>query len=262
MNILVCVKQIVNPDKIEYDSTTKTIKRSLQHLMNNPADLNALEFALKLKDIYPDSQIYTLSMGSLECREKIKELVELGVDDAILLSDKRLAGSDASSTAYALSFAIKTLGRFDLILCGEHSLDGETSIVPPQIAQYLGICHIASVVDINPKDEGTLEVVKKIENVMAKFEVKLPVLLSVKKDSNLVRFPKLSFMIRAHSYEPKVLTLDDLKDIDVKKVGLEGSKTAVDGFEEEMMESTSCKIYEQASASEIECLADIILKLI
>ncbi|WAM30730.1 electron transfer flavoprotein subunit beta/FixA family protein [Caldicellulosiruptor naganoensis] len=262
MNILVCVKQIVDPDKIEYNSTTKTIKRSSQHLMNNPADLNALEFALRLKDIFPDSRVYTLSMGSLECKEKVKELIELGVDEAILLSDKRLAGSDASATSYALSCAIETLERFDLILCGDHSLDGETSIVPPQIAEYLGICHIASVVDIKPKDKDTLEIVKKVENILAKFEVKLPMLLSVKKDSNFVRFPKLSFMIRALSYEPKVLSLDDLRDIDVKRIGLEGSKTAVDDFEKEKMESISCKIYEQGSISEIECIAEVILKFI
>lgn len=262
MNILVCVKQIVDPDKIEYNSTTKTVKRSAQHLMNNPADLNALEFALRLKDIFTDSRVYTLSMGALECKDKIKELVELGVDEAVLLSDKRLAGSDASATSYALSRAIESLGNFDLILCGEHSLDGETSIVPPQIAEYLGICHLTSVIDIKPKDQNTLEVVKKIENALAKFEVKLPVLLSVKKDSNCVRFPKLSFMIRALSYEPKILSLDGLKNIDVKRVGLEGSKTTVDEFEEEKMDNFSCEIFEQGSFKEIECIVDAVLRYI
>ncbi|WP_271629649.1 electron transfer flavoprotein subunit beta/FixA family protein [Caldicellulosiruptor sp. DIB 104C] len=262
MKILVCVKQIIDPDKIEYSPATKTVKRNPQHLMNNPADLNALEFALRIKDTFPDSRVYTLSMGALECKERIKELVELGVDEAILLSDKRLAGSDASATSYALSCAIESLGRFDLILCGEHSLDGETSIVPPQLAEYLGICHLTSIVDIKPKDQNTLEVVKKIENALARFEVKLPVLLSVKKDSNSVRFPKLSFMIRALSYEPKILSLDSLKNVDVKRIGLDGSKTAVDEFEEEKIENFSCEIFEQGSFKEIECIVDAVLKYI
>lgn len=262
MNILVCVKQVVDPDKIEYNPSTKTIKRSAQYLMNNPADLNALEFALRLKDVFEDSKVYTLSMGALECKDKLKELVELGADEAILLSDKRLAGSDASATSYALFCAIKSLGTFDLILCGEYSLDGETSIVPPQIAEHLGICHLTSVIDIKHRAQNTLEVVKKIDNILVKFEVKLPVLLSVKKDSNYVRFPKLSYMIKALSYEPKILTLDNLEDVDIKKIGLEGSKTAVDEFEEEKMDNISCEIFEQGSLKEIECVADAVLKYI
>lgn len=258
MNLLVCVKQIVEPDKIEYDSKTKTIMRNPAYLINNPADLNALEFALKIKDKINDAKITTLSMGALDCKNKIKELIELGADECYLLSDKRLSGSDASATSYALANAIRAMGRFDLILCGEYSLDGETSIVPPQIAEYLGMLHISSVVDMDISD-NILKIKKKIEQGFVVFEAKTPILMSVVKDSNKIRFPKLSFMLRAFQYEPNILTLEDLNSIDDRKIGLSGSKTAVEDFEEKLIIS-SCEIIEDDNEQKLDCIVETVLQ--
>jgi len=262
MKILVCIKQVVDPEKVEYNPQTKTIKRNAQYLINNPADLSALEFALRIKDVYKDVHITTLSMGPSECESKIKELIEVGCDSCVLLSDKRLAGSDAYSTAYALAKAIEKLGNFDLILCGESSLDGETSIVPPQIAEYLNIPHIAFASNIKVLELQRIEVERKVENTVFKFEVNLPALISVKKESSYLRLPKLSFMIKALSYTPQVLSLDDLENFDFSKVGAEGSKTSVDEFMEQNFEEVKCEIYEGIEDAQIECIADLVTRFL
>ncbi|BCS81315.1 electron transfer flavoprotein subunit beta/FixA family protein [Anaerocellum diazotrophicum] len=262
MKILVCIKQVINSDKIEYNAQTKTIKRSAQHLINNPADLSALEFALKIKDAYNDAYITTLSMGPDECKNKIKELIEVGCDSCVLLTDKRLVGSDAYSTAYALAKSIEKLGDFDLILCGESSLDGETSIVPPQIAEYLNIPHIASASDIKVLDTQRIEVERKLENQLFRFEVKLPALISVKKDSAYLRLPKLSLMLKALCYTPQIVNLADLENFDFSKVGIEGSKTLVNRFIEQSFDNNKCEIYENIDDSQIECIANIVMRLI
>lgn len=262
MKILVCIKQVVDPEKVEYNLQTKTIKRDVKYLINNPADLSALEFALKIKDIYKDVHITTLSMGPVECSEKLRELVEVGCDSCVLLSDKRLAGSDAFSTAYALAKAIEKLGNFDLVLCGESSLDGETSIVPPQIAEYLNLPHISGVYNLNVLDFEHIEVERKIKDLLVKFEVKLPALISVKKDSVSLRLPKLSFMIRALSYAPQILTADDLENFDFNKVGAEGSKTLVDSFFEQNYDNVRCEIYDEAEDAQIDCIADTVVRFL
>ncbi|ADQ40722.1 Electron transfer flavoprotein alpha/beta-subunit [Caldicellulosiruptor acetigenus I77R1B] len=262
MKILVCIKQVVDPEKVEYNAQTKTIKRNAQYLMNNPADLSALEFALRIKDVYKDVHITTLSMGPAECESKIKELIEVGCDSCVLLSDKRLAGSDAYSTAYALAKAIEKLGNFDLILCGESSLDGETSIVPPQIAEYLNIPHIAFASNIKVLDIERIEVERKLKNLLFRFEVKLPALISVKKDSAFLRLPKLSFMIKALSYTPQILSVDDFENFDFDRVGAEGSKTSVDSFVEQSFEDVKCEIYDGIEDAQIECIADLVTRFL
>jgi electron transfer flavoprotein beta subunit len=262
MKILVCIKQVVDPEKVEYNVQTKTIKRNVQHLMNNPADLSALEFALRIKDVNKDVHITTLSMGPVECESKIKELIEVGCDSCVLLSDKRLAGSDAYSTAYALAKAIEKLGNFDLILCGESSLDGETSIVPPQIAEYLNIPHISFATNIKVSDLQHVEIERKFKNQLFKLKVELPALVSVKKDSVFLRLPKLSLMIKALSYTPQIISLDDLENFDFSKVGAEGSKTSVNRFVEQSFEDVKCEIYEDIEDAQIECIANLVMRFL
>jgi electron transfer flavoprotein beta subunit len=92
----------------------------------NLTDKHALEAALQLKEQYGGHST-ALSMGPPQAEEALREALSMGIDRAILLSDKAFAGADTLSTAYTLSLAAKKIGSYDLILCGKESSDGMTA---------------------------------------------------------------------------------------------------------------------------------------
>ena len=62
----------------------------------------------------------------------------------MLLSDKRFAASDTLATSYVLGMGIRKIGKFDLILCGMRTTDGDTGQVGPQLAEELDLPYISA----------------------------------------------------------------------------------------------------------------------
>ena len=142
MKILVCIKQVPATQAVEVDPVTGVLKRDGVLSKINPYDLYALETALKLKQDHGGS-ITALSMGPGQARAALEEALWMGVDEGVLLSDRRFAGADVLSTSRTLSQGIEALGGFDLILLGRQTTDGDTAQVGPAIAQWLEIPHVA-----------------------------------------------------------------------------------------------------------------------
>ena len=76
----------------------------------------------------------------------------MGVDRAILLSDKAFAGADTLATSYVLAIAIKKIGEFDLILSGKQAIDGDTAQVGPGIAEWLSIPQLTYIRKLEVND--------------------------------------------------------------------------------------------------------------
>ena len=84
-------------------------------------------------------------MGIPKTAELLRETIAVGVDEAVLLTDKAFAGSDTLATSYTLSMGIKKLGDYDLIICGKQATDGDTAGVGPSLAEKLGVPHTTNV---------------------------------------------------------------------------------------------------------------------
>ena len=91
----------------------------------NPFDLNAIEEAVRLKERH-GGRVTAISMGPSGAEQALKDTIARGVSEAILLTDKKFAGSDTLATSYALSQAIKAMGDFGIVICGEKTVDGDT----------------------------------------------------------------------------------------------------------------------------------------
>ncbi len=133
MKIIVCIKQVPNTKEIRIDPETGTMIRKGIPSIINPDDKHALEFALSLKDQDSNVHITVLSMGPLQTKEALTECLCMGADSAMLLSDRKFGGADTWATAHTLSAAIKKLAPFDLILCGQQAIDGDTAQVVPKL---------------------------------------------------------------------------------------------------------------------------------
>ena len=227
MEILVCIKQVPGTSKVEVDSVTGVLKRDGVDSKMNPYDLYALETALRIKE-ERGGVIKVISMGPPQAKDVIREAYMMGADEGALVSDRKFAGADVLSTSYTISQGVKKMGKFDLILCGKQTTDGDTAQVGPEMAEYLGIPHIANVLNIVEIKEKSIIVEMDMANTIEVAQVKFPCLLTVDKDIYQPRLPSYRKKLATKDREIKMITLNDFEDKDEKKYGLNGSPTQVE----------------------------------
>ncbi|MFA7231260.1 MAG: electron transfer flavoprotein subunit beta/FixA family protein [Victivallaceae bacterium] len=225
MRIIVCIKQVPETKSVKMDEKTGTVIRKGVQAIINPLDLYAIESALILKEKY-GAETIALSMGPPQAVEALKEAMAMGINQAVLVSDKAFAGSDTWATAYILAAAIRKSGGGDLILCGERATDGDTGQVGPELAATLDLPVATYVNAIESIESGHCRVRRLVENGVEELNVQLPGVITVVKEVGEPRLPTLRGKLRAKAAEIKILTLAEL-DVDKKMIGLEGSPTRV-----------------------------------
>lgn len=231
LNIVVCIKQVPDPahfDKISLDTMTGSIKREGIPVITNPADRHALEEALRKKEEF-GGIVTALTMGPPQARKCIEDALAMGANRGAILCDAAFAGADTLSTARILAGGIRFLGDFDLILCGNETVDGSTGHVAVQLSEVLGIPHITCASRIDLVDEKTAVVRRDIENGYMKVEVKLPAVISVLKSINRHRLPTVAGIMEAAGKEIAELGLSIFESVGItgSELGLQGSPTRV-----------------------------------
>ena len=228
LNTIVCIKPVPDSrywDRISLDPETKLLRREGIPIIISPLDKNALEEALRIRE-ERGGKVTAISMGPPNTVEILASAYALGVDDAVLLTDRALVGADTLATAYALAGVIKKLGDFDLILLGNESLDGSTGQVGPQIAEFLDVPHVTNVSKIDFVNEKTLQARANIEHGHMTIETQLPAVLAVTREINEPRIPSAFGALWATEKEVREWSVDSI-DVDREKIGLSGSPTYV-----------------------------------
>ena len=224
-NIIVCIKQVPDTTEVKIDPETHTLIREGIPVIVNPFDLYAVEEGLRIKEKF-GGRVIAISMGPPQAEEALREVIAMGVDDAILLSDKTFAGSDTLATSLSLASAIRKIGDFDIILCGKQAIDGDTAQVGPGIAEWLDIPQAVFVRKISEIRDKSIIVEILREEGYEKLELPLPCLISVVKEINEPRLPSFRGKFRAKKYEIPVWTAKDLS-LEESEIGLAGSPTQV-----------------------------------
>ena len=227
LKIIVCVKQVPNTNEIKIDPVKKTlIREGVESILNND-DANALEEALKIKDKYPNTHITLITMGPPQAKDMLLECLAMGADDAVLLSDRALGGSDTWATSNALSAGIKNIGDYDIIFSGRQAIDGDTAQVAPQIAEKLGIPQVTYVTDFNiEEDLRSITVKRDLEDGYEVIKLETPCLLTAVKELNKPRYMSVRGIFDATKKEISTWSAKDI-NISTDKVGLEASPTNV-----------------------------------
>jgi len=205
LKMIVTIKQVPDTQKVSSDvmKPDGTINRNALPAIVNPDDLNALEEALKIKETL-GGKIIAVTMGPPKAAEALKECLFRGVDDVILLSDQKFAGADTQATSYALERTIVKIGNYDLVLCGQQAIDGDTAQVGPQLAQKLGLNQLTYVQKLIEINEKNITVNRLTENGHEIARSKLPLLLTLTAQANIPR-PQNAKLVMTY------------KNIDVKK---------------------------------------------
>jgi len=208
MNIIVCAKQVVDVSEMKIDSSTK--KPILQGVPQKISDIdkNAMEEAIKIKDKH-GGKITVLTVGPADAKERIKELLAMGADEGILIPypDKY----DYHVVSNLLTEAIKKIGEYDIILCGEASIDLFSGQIGPRLAGLLDIPQITYAQSVNAeKDKITAD--RNMGDKSVTTESSYPVLITVTKEINEPRLPSLMQILGAANKPINDWTVESLAD--------------------------------------------------
>lgn len=225
MKIIIPIKQVPETSNVKIDEKTGTLIREGVESIVNPLDLYAIETGIQLKE-ERGAEITVITMGPPSAERALKEAIAMGCDDGILISGKEFSGSDTWATSYAISQAVKKIGKFDLILTGERATDGETGQVGPGIASFLDLpvsTYTSRIVELT---EVSIVVERLVEEGYEMLRMPLPSLVSVVKEICFPRLPTLRGKQKANRAELAHWNADNM-DIDRSALGLNGSPTRV-----------------------------------
>ncbi|MDD2478661.1 MAG: electron transfer flavoprotein subunit beta/FixA family protein [Victivallaceae bacterium] len=225
MKIVLCLKQVPLASSVNIDPVTKRLLRENTAAVLNPFDYHAIEEAMRLKEKY-GAEVIALTMGPSKAETILREALAFGVDRAVLLSDRLFGGSDTWATSYIISLALKKFMPLDLVLCGRQAVDGDTSQVPAGIAAHLGLSQAYGVVKIENINHSKLTLKRMGTSGYERCEIKAPAVLSVAKELNIPRVPRLEGWLKAIEQKIEIF---DAEKLEAKNelIGLNGSPTRV-----------------------------------
>lgn len=213
MNIIICVKQVLNPEippgKFKIDPVTKkaVAPEGIPPVIN-PYDERAVELALRLKGKH-GGKITIVTVGDLSWGAIVKHALSMGADEGVIVSDAAFEGSDSFGIAYILSRAVQKIGNYHLILCARQSSDWEEGLVGTLLAENLSLPLVTLAEDIEVIDQG-LKVKRVTLNGHQMFTVSTPAVVTVSQEVGRPRLPSGWGIINASR---KQLPIWNAKDI-------------------------------------------------
>ncbi|HEX3670766.1 MAG TPA: electron transfer flavoprotein subunit beta/FixA family protein [Candidatus Cybelea sp.] len=222
------VKLVPDPNaEKRIDPQTKRIVRTGVETVLNPYDEYALEAALQLKErAGGESRVTVFSMAPEPLKETLRKALAMGADDAVILSDAGLEGSDVWASAYAIAAALRKL-EFDLLIVGGLTDDSSTGAVPGALAEHLGLPCVTNARKVDLA-EGALEVERETDVGYQTVRTPMPALLTTALTFGEPRYASLKGIMGAKKKTIAATALADLA-LDLP-VGTGGSKTELRDF--------------------------------
>lgn len=249
LKIVVTVKQVPDPNSNLTLEPDNTLSRDKEAVLD-PGDECGVEEGLQLKEAH-GGEVILVSMGPERAKDAIRKGLSMGADRGVLITDPQLAAADALLTARALAAAIKPETP-DLVLCATESYDGSTGMVPPMLAELLGMPQVSFAKKVEV-DGSTIKVHRQTADGYQVVEVSTPALISVTAGIAEPRYASLKGIMAARSKEIKQVglgelgidkgepaeTIEGLADAETRKAGsvIEDDGTAVDRIIQVLVEA-------------------------
>ncbi|MEA3201698.1 MAG: electron transfer flavoprotein beta subunit [Thermoplasmata archaeon] len=209
VNIVTLVKQSPDVEAVRIGANGAP-DLSAAGLKVSDYDKNAVEAAVQLKEKNAGTKVFALSLGGAKLEESIKEVLAMGCDEAVMLTDAAFAQADTAEKARLLALAVKKMGNVDLVIAAEESLDSHSGQTGPRVAEELGWPLVAYVTD-NLRLEGTtLKAEREVDEGIEEVEVQLPAVITVLESLNTPRLPALMQILQAKNKPKKTFSAADL----------------------------------------------------
>ena len=225
MKIVVCIKQVPDTTEVKINPQTGTLIREGVPSIMNPDDKGGLEFALQLKEKY-GAHVTVITMGLPQAEAILREALAMGVDRAILLTDRKLGGADTLATSSALAGALRTM-EYDIIITGRQAIDGDTAQVGPQIAEHLDLPQVSYLEHLDYDESSkTFTIRKQTEEGYQILEMQAPCLVTVLASAVKPRYMSVNGIVTSFDKEVEVWGADRI-DVPDDRIGKTGSPTSV-----------------------------------
>jgi electron transfer flavoprotein alpha subunit len=231
LTIISLIKQVPLPSEMRMGEDGLMERTKAKSIINIDCQFG-LEAGLQLKKQNPDARLIVCSMGPKSFETSLRKAISMGYDEAYLLSDRKLGGSDTYATGLAISTMLKHLGFTKnsndpfIILAGRQTSDGDTAHVPSQVAENIGIPQATFVESV--KADGTGNVIAKriIEGGYQILRLPIPCVISLTPTGIPPRKPSLAGAIKARKLEITTFGIDQI-GLGTEKIGIYGSPTIV-----------------------------------
>jgi len=208
VRVIVCAKQVFDLNGLKVDPNTRLLVTERVERKISDFDRNALEEALRIREKHGGT-VTVLTLGPPVAGEAAKQALNMGADDAYLIQGVETEELDSRATADVLAAAVKKVGEFDLVICGEASIDMYSAQVGPRLAERLGIPQVSHVRKVSVSGT-TVTAERDLEEAYETVEASMPLLLTVTKEINEPRIPTITMIIRASKKTAKTLVVSDL----------------------------------------------------
>jgi len=207
--IIVCLKQAIDVTQLKVDPATRQLITASAPRKISDFDKNALEEAIRIKEKVSGVEIFTVTVTSEDAKTVLREALAMGADKGYVIQDANFQNIDTSGTASVLAQAIRKIGEFDLIICGETSLDSFSGLVSAKLAELLSLPQITSVRQLSVEDD-IVTAERALEDAYETVRAKTPALASVTREINQPRIPSLMMIMKASKKEIVAWTAADL----------------------------------------------------
>jgi electron transfer flavoprotein alpha subunit len=231
LTIISLIKQVPLPGEMRMGEDGLMDRTRAKSIINIDCQFG-LEAGLQLKKQHPDARLIVCSMGPKSFETSLRTAIAMGYDDAYLLSDRKLGGSDTYATGLAISTMLKHLGFTKdskepfIILAGRQTSDGDTAHVPSQVAENIGIPQATFVESVRPDGSGNVIAKRIIEGGYQMLKLPIPCVISLTPTGIPPRKPSLSGAIKARNLKITTFGIDDI-GLGTEKIGINGSPTIV-----------------------------------
>jgi len=231
LTIISLIKQVPLPTEMRMGEDGLMDRTKAKSIINIDCQFG-LEAGLQLKKQFPDSRLIVCSMGPGSFEASLRTAVSMGYDEAFLLSDRKLGGSDTYATGLAISTMLKHLGFTKdskdpyIILAGRQTSDGDTAHVPSQVAENIGIPQATFIESVKFDDNGKVIAKRIIEGGYQILKLPVPCVISLTPTGIPPRKPSLSGAIKARNLKITTFGIEDI-GLGTEKIGINGSPTIV-----------------------------------
>ena len=218
MNIIVCIKQILDPEiparDFRVDSGKREAERGGANLVMNIFCENALETALQTRDAC-GGKITALCVGPPDAEDVLRKALALKVDEAVLVNNDAAANPDPLFVARTLAAAARKIGTFDVIAVGREAGDWGAGQTGGLLAEELGVPCISFAESIEAgSTEGTVKVKRQTDSGYEVLEAATPLVVTITNhDKNVPRIPKTRDVMQSYRKPLATWSLGEL-DID------------------------------------------------
>lgn len=190
--IAVLIKQVPDLNAMRIDAATGTPIYGGQMVISSYDDY-AIEEAIRLKEAH-GAEVTVICAGPAGAKDAVSRALAMGADKGVLI-EMNASDIDTRTLAHVLADRLKG-GSWDLILAGQSSDDFGTGQIGPQVAEYLGLPSVSSVIGLEASG-SRIVMMRDTEDGKQKVSVETPVVVMASSGLNEPRYPSLKGIMAA-----------------------------------------------------------------